>query len=144
MHKKTHLQKLKREMRLVDRDISRRKVTPRVDAFIRSTANAIYSARPVGMKTWNEFDGERSGRVAVVCHINEPVPFARILYLREFPNAKLEVYIVDESELKGIPIDVHPESHSVLMPRVVFYSMGQAISIDANPTEAQMIGIRLD
>lgn len=105
---------------------------------------AIYAARPVGMKTWNEFDGDRTGRYAVVCYAKESVPFARILHSREFPNAKLRVLIVESSELEGIEIDVRVAPSSVLSPRVIFYSEGHAISIDVNPTEHQLEGVILD
>lgn len=92
------------------------------------------------MIAWNEYKGDRADRVAIVVHADEPNPFARVLYSRNFTNAKLQVLIVDESELDGIRIDDPP----VMIPKIVYYSMGCALAIDANPTEAQMEGLILD
>lgn len=147
MSKKTREKKTKRARRIERQtalDTTRRlQYRQRLKAQAPFIVNSIYAARPVGMKTWDEFKGDRTGLVAIVGYASESSPFVKILHSREFPNAKLRVVIINEAELEGISIDVRDPS-AVLMPRVLFYSEGHAISMDVNPTESQMVGLIVD
>lgn len=143
MSKKTRERRAKRARRIERRNLRIAETRAELKRNAHAIVHAIYASRPVGMIAWNEYPGDRSGRSAVVGYMEEPSPFDRVLYSREFSNAQLRVVIVENSELKGIQIDT-VDPNSVLLPRVFFYSEGHATSMDVNPTAYQLEGVILN
>lgn len=144
MSKMTRERRAKRTRRIERRNLRIAETRAELKRNVPKIVQAIYAARPLGMKAWNSFQGEQNGRYAVVCYANESLPFDRILHDLEFPNAKLRAVIVESKELDGIPIHIPTGVDSALLPRVLFYSEGSATSIDVAPSDYQLQGVILD